>query len=146
MKLTHCKKMLSLVLCMVLIAAMALLTTGCDSADGATTPTDMNVELQPLGQGDTKFTFVIEDLSGNQTWYEISTDKTTVGEALLELGLIDGEPGSYGLFVKSVGGTPLDFNTDGKYWAFYVDGEYGLTGVDLTEIVPDSVYMFKPEA
>ena len=146
MKLTHCKKMLSLVLCMVLIAAMALSMSGCGSDTGDTTPTIPNAELQPVGQGETKFVFVAEDLSGNQTWYEVSTGKTTVGEALMELELISGESGPYGLYVKAVNGITLDYETDGKYWAFYVDGEYGLTGVDMTDIVPGSTYMFKPEA
>ena len=38
------------------------------------------------------------------------------------------------------GFSTADFNTDGSYWAFYIDGEYAMTGVDSTEINEDSVY------
>lgn len=92
-----------------------------------------------------EFTFVAVDLEGQETTFQISTDKKTVGEALIDEGLIAGEPGPYGLYVKTVNGITLDYDTDGKYWAFYVDGEYGITGVDETDIVPGSTYMFKPE-
>jgi len=92
-----------------------------------------------------EFTFVAVDLEGKETTFQVSTDKKTVGEALIDEGLIAGEPGPYGLYVKTVNGITLDYDTDGKYWAFYVDGEYGITGVDETDIVPGSTYMFKPE-
>ena len=92
-----------------------------------------------------EFTFVAVDLEGKETNFQISTDKKTVGEALIEEGLIAGEPGPYGLYVKTGNGITLDYDKDGKYWAFYADGEYGITGVDETDIVPGSTYMFKPE-
>lgn len=103
-------------------------------------------EETPEVNAETKeFTFVAVDLEGKETTFQISTDKKTVGEALIDEGLIAGEPGPYGLYVKTVNGITLDYDTDGKYWAFYVDGEYGITGVDETDIVPGSTYMFKPE-
>ena len=39
------------------------------------------------------------DKDGNETNFEIHTDKTTVGEALMEVGLLEGEESEYGLFV-----------------------------------------------
>ena len=56
---------------------------------------------------------------------EIHTDQETVGAALLELGLIAGEESEYGLFIKTVNGLTADYDTDGVYWAFYIDGEIG---------------------
>ena len=85
------------------------------------------------------------DLEGNEKTFQITTSKSTVGEALMDEGLLAGEPGPYGLYVKTVNGITLDYDKDGKYWAFYVDGEYGLTGVDETDIQPGSTYCFKPE-
>ena len=102
-------------------------------------------ETTVLGEGETAFTFTVVDGDGNETAYEIHTDKATVGEALLELGLIDGEDGDYGLYVKTVNGVTVDYDTDGKYWAFYVDGEYAQTGVDSTEVTPGANYAFKVE-
>ena len=59
-----------------------------------------------------------------------------MGDALTELGLIEGEDSEYGLYVKTVNGITADYDTDGHYWAFYVDGEYAQTGVDATRSPP----------
>ena len=77
--------------------------------------------------------------------YSVSTDKTTVGEALLELGLISGDMGDYGIYVKTVDGVTADYDTNGTYWAFYVDGAYAMSGVDTTEIEEGKIYCFKVE-
>ena len=101
---------------------------------------------KPEATGQTvEFTFIAVDLEGNEKTFRITTNKSTVGEALMDEGLLAGEPGPYGLYVKTVNGITLDYDKDGKYWAFYVDGEYGLTGVDETAIQPGSTYCFKPE-
>lgn len=98
-----------------------------------------------LGTGSKSFDFDVTDADGNTTHFVVSTDKDTVGDALLELGLIAGEEGAYGLYVKTVNGLTIDYDTHGKYWAFYVNGEYGMAGVDTTEIVPDTLYAFVVE-
>ena len=59
--------------------------------------------------------------------------------------LIAGEDSEYGLYVKTVNGVTVDYDTDGKYWAFYVDGEYAATGVDSTDITAGATYTFKAE-
>ena len=88
---------------------------------------------------------LFRSVEGNETKLTIHTDKTTVGEALLELGVIAGEDGQYGLYVKEVIGIEADYDKDGVYWAFYVNGEYAMTGVDQTEIVDGEAYAFKAE-
>lgn len=91
------------------------------------------------------FTFTVVDGDGNETVFDIETDKKMVGEALLEQGLIDGEEGQYGLYVKTVNGITADYETTGTYWAFYVNGEYGTSGVDTTPIAEGESYSFKVE-
>ena len=66
--------------------------------------------------------------------FTMHTDKTTLGDALLEYKLIAGEESAYGLYVKVVNGMTADYDVDQSYWAFYKDGEYLMTGVDGTEI------------
>ena len=68
-----------------------------------------------------------------------------MGDALSQLGLIEGEEGQYGLYVKSVNGIEADYDKDGVYWAFYIDGEYALTSVDATEVTDGAVYAFRVE-
>ena len=138
------KKHLSFILCIVLIAALALMLTGCGSKETAQTPTEKPVSstVTVLGSGATVFRFSVVDLDGTETRFEIYTDETTVGAALLKEGLIEGEEGVYGMYVKSVNGIPAIYEEDGSYWAFYEDGQYGMTGVDLTDIDPDVAYSF----
>ena len=68
-----------------------------------------------------------------------------MGEALQDLGVLQGEEGPYGLYIKAVNGKALDYEKDGAYWAFYVDGAYAVEGVDMTEIVESSVYQLRAE-
>ena len=156
------KSLLSLTLCILLIAASALCITSCQNTtpetpeagdqstqtpaqneDAANPETDDVVEI--LGVGDKSFSFTVVDGEGNEKLYTVMTERATVGEALLELGLIEGEESEYGLYVKKVDGISAAFEVDGTYWAFYVDGEYALSGVDTTEIVEGSSYAFKVE-
>ena len=97
-----------------------------------------------LGQGETTFTFVVE-INNQSVNFTINTSKTTVGEALLELNLIEGEEGAYGLYVKKVNGVLADYDVDATYWAFYINGEYAASGVDTTNVVAGESYAFKVE-
>ena len=139
---------LSFILCLALIAAIALTAMGCDQAKTPETPEttvagDETAALTVKGEGANLFYFNVVDKDGNETKFEIHTDKTIVGDALLELGLIAGEEGPYGLYVKTVNGITADYETDGTYWAFYEGDSYGMTGVDLTEIKAGATYAFK---
>ena len=88
----------------------------------------------------TSFTVITTDLEGKETTHKIKTDAATVGEALIEEGLIKGHTTDYGLYVDEVNGIALDWDKDGKYWAFYINGEYATTGIDGTEIAADTTY------
>ena len=121
------KKLISLLLVMV----MALGLVACGNAE-------------PKATG-ASFTVIVADLEGKETTFEYTSDKATVGEALIEEGLIEGHETEYGLYVDSVNGVALDWDKDGKYWAFYIDGEYAMTGVDATPIAEGESYALKVE-
>ena len=138
-------RMLSLVLVFVLIAAAAL--TGCSGKPAETTGAPEPAgQTTVLGEGSKTMDFTVVDKEGITHLYTIHTDAETVGQALLELELIDGEEGPYGLYIKSVLGQVLDYETDGMYWGFYVNGDYALTGVDQTPITEGTRYMLKAES
>ena len=145
MKKNSMKKLLSILLCIALIAAMALCTSGCGSKDTKNETPAAAGEVISKGEGETAFALEVVDPDGKQTNFEIHTDEKTVGAALLTLGLIAGEDSEYGLYVKTVNGVTVDYDKDGKYWAFYVDGEYAATGVDSTDITAGATYAFKAE-
>ncbi len=139
-------KLLSLILCMMLIAATALMFTGCgDKEEPAKQDTVTIQNGDILGTGATAFTLVVCDVEGKEVSAQIQTDKTILGEALLELGLIAGENTEFGLYLKTVNGITLDYDTDGKYWALYINDEYALTGIDSTEIEAGATYTLKAE-
>lgn len=112
-----------------------------DNSSVSSQATDSNV----LGEGDTSFVFEVTGTDGSTASFTINTNEKTVGDALSKLGLIEGDDTEFGLYVKTVNGTTLDFDKDGKYWAFYIDGEYAMTGVDSTDIDETSVYEFRAE-
>ena len=145
MQMTKLKKTLSLIVCIVLIAATALTTTGCtDNKKNTETDPPKNEAVQTektvLGEGETSFDFTVTDADGKETSFEIHTDKKMVGEALQELDLIAGDEGDYGLYVKTVNGMLADYDVDQTYWSFTIAGEMAMTGVDQTELVDGTVY------
>ena len=140
MKKTGLLKSLSLSVCIVLIAVMALFTTGCNDSKTVSTPSEAQVSSQTA-----EFTFKVTDADGKETDFTINTDKKTVGEALLDKGLIAGDESEYGLYVKTVNGVTLDYDKDGMYWAFYENGQYASKGVDSTEVTAGAEYAFKAE-
>ncbi len=141
------KKFLSGLMCTTLIAAMALSAVGCDSENkGSSEQASVSQSgAQSIGEGKTRFDFTVTDKDGKETQFDVHTDKTTVGEALAELGIIEGEESEYGLYVKTVNGITLDFDKDGYYWAFYVNGEYAQSGVDMMDVKDGDEYAFKAE-
>ncbi len=133
------KKFLLVLLCL----SVFLLSVGCGISGAA--PKNPAEEAVKLGEGENTFNFSVVDADGNEALFEISTDRQIVGEALQALGLLQGEQGPFGLYVKTVNGITVDFDADGKYWAFYVNGEYAMQGVDATEIENGKTYTFKVE-
>ena len=130
---------------------MAFTTVGCNTkkesgnAESTTVQETVKNEVEVLGEGKTMFLFTVVDKDGNETNFEIHTDKEIVGEALLDLELIAGDDGEFGLYVKTVNGITADYDVDQTYWAFYVDGEYAMSGVDATNIEEGKTYSFKVE-
>ena len=145
MKNNSIRKTLSLVLVFVLIAALAL--TGCSGKPAETTESISPAgEATVLGEGSKSFNLTIVDKEGTEHEYLIHTDEEMVGFALIAHELIEGEEGPYGMYIKSVLGQKLDYETDKMYWSFYVGGEYAMTGVDQTPITEGEHYQLKAEA
>lgn len=126
--------------------APATTTAASETVTVASEPSSLAEETPTeLGEGAKSFTFEVTDVDGSTKYYTVHTDAETVGEALVALGLIAGEDSEYGLYVKTVDGVTLDYDTDGKYWAFYVDGEYATAGVDSTAVTDGASYAFRAE-
>ena len=132
-------------LALFLSALMLLSLVGCGRNAGQTAGNKVIEDGATIGEGDKSFVTEVVDADGNTVKFTVQTNEKTVGEALQKLGVIDGEEGDYGLYIKTVNGITADYNKDGVYWAFYVDGEYAMTGADMTDVVDGTVYTFRVE-
>jgi len=126
----------------ILLVALLLLT-GVACGGGAPVPeVDPGGTLAPIGQGETTFQFVATGPDGTVTIWDVLTDEATVGAALLVVGLIAGDESEWGLMVTEVNGVVADWDANGTFWAFYVDGEFATAGADATYIEPGVIYAF----
>ena len=124
------KKLLSL----ICIVALCLLFVSCSDK-----PSDTNLweaalytENTTFGDGQ-KLVDITVEAGDKSVVFTIKSNKQTVGDALKEHNLIDGEMGAYGLYVKSVNGITADYSVDNSFWSFTKSGEYMTTGVDVTQ-------------
>lgn len=121
---------------LILIAATIMITAaGCgktgDVSSNAASPKS--------------FTLTVTDKQGAQENFDVTTEKKTVGEALQDEGLIEGTEGEYGLYITKVNGIEAIYENDGTYWAFYINGEYAVSGVDTTDVENGAQYELKVE-
>ena len=131
-----------------LVAAVMALVMIFSLGACSKTQKDVVTTTQPLSvepENGNTFTFEVIDGNGNKTQLPIMTDVKILGDALQKLGYIKGEQGPYGLYIKEVNGITADYDTDGTYWAFYINGEMSMKGVDQTEIVDGAIYSFRVE-
>lgn len=132
------------VFCTMLIAVSLL--CGCSAGDSKEPASfSDSAASQRIGEGESEFCVEVVGADKAKTSFVINTNDKTVGEALLNLGFIDGEQGPYGLYVKTVNGITLDYDKDKMYWTFYINGEYASKGVDETEIEQSCIYSFRAE-
>lgn len=78
---------------------------------------------------------VVDDKQASKS-YTVNTDAEYLRQAIEETeGLtVEGTESSYGLMVTTVNGVVADYNTNGAYWAFYVNGEYCQYGIDTQPV------------
>ena len=116
---------LTLALIFVLSSAIALVScSNDDDKNGDGTPAStITITLEVVGP------------DGTSKEHKVSTDSSkNLGQALMDAGLIEGEEGAYGLYVKVVDGITADYDVDQSWWGLYKDGEMLITGVDSTPI------------
>ncbi len=110
------------------VLAIALVATGCSL---------LSPETQ---EGMKSFTLTVVHADGTSKDLELKSDAEYLGEFLQEEGIITGEEGQYGLYIKEVDGEKAVYEEDNAYWAFYEGEEYALQGIDLTPITDGAVY------
>lgn len=141
-------RLLALLLCLItLTAAFASCRkligtepegTLAPAVDNGTTTVPATTEAPAAptvrGEGALKFALTVTFQDSTKKEYEIHTDKTNVGDALADAGVVSGSVSGTGLFIDTVDGVKADYSVDQSYWALYVNGEYSSVGASLVEV------------
>ncbi len=87
-------------------------------------------------EGAKAITIEVTGKSGAVEKYELNTDAQYLRQAMEEAdGLtFSGTESEYGMLVETVNGDLADYNADGAYWSFYVNGEYCNYGIDTQPV------------
>ena len=127
----------SILLCLIFVVGLA--SCGKDKAPTGLWADAVYQEDTEFGSG-AKTVKVEVKADEKMITFTLHTDAETVGDALTENSLVSGDTTEYGLMISVVNGITADYNVDQSYWAFYIDGEYAMTGVDSTPITDGAVY------
>ena len=137
------KKTLTSVVSLLLVAVFMLSLASCGKSvdvEGLWKQATYTRD-KTFGKGDTTVELEVK-VEDQSITFTIKTDKKILGDALVEHGLIEGEEGPYGLYVKKVNGITADYDVDQSYWSLEKNGEALMTGVDMTEIADGEHYEF----
>ena len=89
--------------------------------------------------GGATFTVVVVHADKSEKTFTYTTEETNLGAFLEAEGLIDSQGSDPGMF-HSVDGERADWNENQSYWAFYIGGEYAMTGIYDTAICHSTTY------
>ncbi len=75
-------------------------------------------------------TLTVTYSDGTSENYEITTTAEYLMDAIEDTVTLEGSESDYGFYLETVNGETADYDTDGAYWAIYVNDEYGMYGLD----------------
>lgn len=121
------KKILSLVIVLALVAALLGV---------------YNVYREKTVAGSKEITIEVVDSTGASTKYELKTDAEYLEQAMEEAEGLEFayDDGPYGASVHTVNGEKADYNTDGAYWGFNVNGGYCNYGISEQPVEDGDVF------
>ena len=97
--------------------------------------------------GSKSVTVEVVDDKGDIKTYGEKTDAEFLKEVMDEISKTtdfsyEGTDSEYGLYITAINGITADYNTDGAYWAIYVNDEYGMYGADQQPVADGDKYSF----
>ena len=135
------KKTLTAVLAMLLILASVFTLSACFDTVDAEGLWENATYRRDKSFGNGEKTVKVEVKVGEDSvTFTVKSDEKYLGDALAEHGLIEGEEGQFGLYIKKVNGMLADYDVDRSWWGFYKNGEYQMLGIDLTEFADGEHY------
>ena len=112
-----------------------------NSATASVWDSAMYTEDTEVGQGEKTVLFTVS-AEERQVVLTIKTDADSLGQALIENNLIEGEDGDWGMYVKSVISIRADYDLDGYWWSLEENGNAANYGVDEYELSADTNNVF----
>ena len=88
---------------------------------------------------DTKHIVVTVINGDNEMEFNISTAGKTLSDATNEIGLVNGEQGQYGLYIKTVNGYTVDESKQ-EWWCITKNNEPVFEGIDNIKIADGEKY------
>lgn len=129
-----------------LLLCMTLLLSACGSREVLPEVWEdaTYTEDTTMGEG-SKMVDVYVTAADKSVKLTVKTDEEKLGAALLALGIIEGDMGEFGIYIKVVNGMTADYGVDASWWGFnkvLPDGtrETMMTGVDGVTISDGEAY------
>jgi len=120
---------------LLLAVLMLTMCAACGTSPAEITPEDPEVVESPI-----TVTLIVTMPDGTQTTHSLTTTRYTLGEVLRDYGLIECDNKN---MIVAVDGVDANWDKDQAYWAFYIDGEYAMHGVDDEAIADGNTYAFE---
>lgn len=79
------------------------------------------------------------------TTYHVTTNAEYLRQAMEEadgLTFSGTESAEFGMMIDTVNGEKADWNVDASYWSIYVNGEYGMYGIDQQPVEDGDAFSF----
>ena len=130
------KTLLITLLCLMLLGGLTACGSKMTADPWASAKYTQDTEL---GEGATTVKVTVQ-VNDHKVVFTVHTDKTILGDALIDNGLVEGEAGAYGLYIKKVNGITADYDVDQSYWNFCMNGETMMVGVNGQTIADGEAY------
>lgn len=124
------RMMRGLVLLLAVVLSVFMLA-GCTAA--APGSSDLSSEMSSEAAVQKRFTLTVVHRDGSEKEFALTTKQQYLGAELEAAGIIDGEEGQYGLYIKTADGETAD-DSKQEWWCLTKDGEMTETGIDTTPI------------
>ena len=85
-------------------------------------------------------TVIVTLPDGTQNTHTLTSTKSTLGEVLRDYGLIECDDSGY---IVAVEGIEASWDNDKAYWAFEINGQYAMHGVDDEVFTDGNTYALK---
>ena len=104
-------------------------------SESSTTETTEETQIQK-----TSFAVVVVHKDGTTKETTIETEKTYLGAALIEAGVVEAEENRFGMHIKTADGEKAVFEEDKAYWAVYVGENLADRATDLLPVEAGKTY------